>query len=586
MELFITPLEMEKTAYIRVSENPTEWTRDVMEQFYNAFPYFMSFPVRVEFKQRDEQKGYAVGAIHIENGSGIVVPVVIKNRELFPFDLAIFNGTVMPLNDYTIQSYLSGKSPFQRTVSRETGDITALLFNAGNIGYTREMPMETYKAAELLDTVLPLTTPAEREAVLKTAADERVAEGYKQNGTANLILKIAAATTADVDIKSTVEEQVHKSIDRDIWYIYKSGEFEYRGIFGNSKVDDPLEFEMNVDDVAAMGAFVKTSAMTKVAEENKLAMMALLPIENSDRSLVVFDNHDYIEMPNRSLGQTKVAFFEAKPDLIEMGAYGTIQLDENTFSTPFTVDRFWAEGKTQHVEGSTVLNKVAYATHPSIKETINDGNVTWLPENAIFFKLATCQKSMNGTNAVAKNKVIKTAGGYLVDGTELSSYVKTTQPIELHKAAWALVQCGASETDVTKLASMHDGDTLYIYDELKTPISDVVNKIVDTYHQECVEAAAKVAHISKNFVKEASLIPDLPTVDKVLALNFVNKDSIGAFIQALPTLESAMFSVADMLIKARVGVELVSEGALRKVMFGLSDIVQVLKGVTTLKGDK
>lgn len=583
MELFITPLQFEKTAYIRVNENPTEWTRDVMEQFYNSFPYFMSFPVRVEFKQRDDQKGYAVGAIRIENGSGISVPIVIKNRELYPFDIAVFNGQIMPLNDYTIQSYLSGKSPFQSTVSRETGDTTTLLFNAGNIGYTREMPMETYKAASLLEQVLPNTTPAEREEVLKTAADPRVAEGYKQNGTAEAILKIAASTA---DAKpADIAEKVQALFDRDIWYIYKKADFEYRGIFGNSKVDDPIEFEMSVDDVAKMGQYIKTASTVKVAEAEDLTKIAgVFPLENSDASLVVFEDNDYVEVPTRLLqGHVKLA----SPSKIAIGETGTFQLDEKTFSTPFVVERFWSEGdgRTQHVEGSTSLKKVAYATHPSVTEKVFDAatGITWLPNNAPFFKLANCQKTTGNTKG-SKNKVVKTAGGFVLDGEQLSSYIGTTQPVDMHKAAWALVQCGATETDVTKIAHMREGDTLFIYDELTVPEFSVAKNAAAT-EKELAAKAAEVKKISRNFIKEASAVTDLPTVDKVLALNFVNKDTIGTFIQAMPVLENAMFHVADMLAKARIGVELVNEGALRKIMFGLSDIVQVLKGVSTLKGN-
>lgn len=587
MELFNTPLTFEKTAYIRVSENPAEWTRDVMEQFYNSFPYFMSFPVRVEFKQRDEQKGYAVGAIHIENGSGLSIPIIIKNRELYPFDTAFYQGTVLPLNEYTIQTYLSGKSPFQRTVPRETGDMSTLLFNAGSMGYTRESSMETYKSASvvegsLLDEVLPNTSAAEREAFLVSASDERVAEGYKQNGTANAILKIASATADHKE--EPAQERARVLLDRDIWYIYKKAEFEYRGIFGNSKIDDPIEFEMNDIEARQLGTLVKTSAVMNKTANDTTCAVASLPIANSDRTLVVLNNNDYISINNLDAKPFE-KLSSASASTINVGDYGTFELHDGLYAEPFQVNHIIKEGATTHIHTSSALTKTAFALNPNIDSTYTENGVTWLPVDRKFVKLGKCVPANKGEMRQPKNKVIKTAGGFVVSGTELGQYVKTSEPIELHKAAWALVQCGSPEDNVTKLAAMREGDVLYILDELQLPASNI-EKIAAEYNAEMDKAAKEVKAISRNFVKEASVVPDMPTIDKVLALNFVNKDTIGTFIQALPTLEDAMFRLADMLVKARIGVEILEEGAIRKLMFGLSDVIQVLKGVSTLKGDK
>ena len=588
-QLFITPLQFEKTAYMRVSENPSEWTRDVMEQFYNAFPYFMSFPVRVEFKQRDDQKGYAVGAIHIENGSGLVIPVVIKNRELYPFDTCIYQGTVMPLNDYTINSYLSGKSPFQKTVSRDVGDITSLLFNAGNIGNTREMPMETYKTAEsLLDIVLPNTSISERKLVLQEAGEEQVAEGFKQNGTAGVILKIASETHDNVE-GSTVQDQISKAIDRDIWYIYKSGEFEYKGVFGNSKINDPREFELSTEDVETIGSMIKTIPMNKVASAAPVELVSALPIENANETLflVAGDNNDYVRVASEHFnGMDKVASMPPAGNPVEIGKTGSFELSPNSYSVPFTVEHIWTKGAEKHIEGATSLEKVAYILRPGIKDAFRDGfNNVWLSPDTKFVKLGKQCGTHTGSMKAPSNKIIKTAGGYVLSGEQLGQYIGTTQPVDLHKAAWAMVQCGASEDAVTKLASLREGSEQIIWEELTLPVSSI-DKIAAQYVRESLDEYAKIKSLSRNFIKEASAITDMPTVDKVLALNFVNKDTIGAFIQSLPQIEAAMFAVADMLVKARVGIEIINEGALRKVMFGLSEIVQVLKGVSTLKGDQ
>ena len=66
-------------------------------------------------------------------------------------------------------------------------------------------------------------------------------------------------------------------------------------------------------------------------------------------------------------------------------------------------------------------------------------------------------------------------------------------------------------------------------------------------------------------------------------INFVNKDTLGSFIQSVPLLENAAFTLADLLVKSRLGVQLVDEAAIRKVMFGLLEVVEVLKGAKGVK---
>jgi hypothetical protein len=590
MELFIKPVEFEKTAYSRVSENPAEWTRDVMEQFYNVFPYFMTYPVRVEFTQKDEQKGYAVGSIKIETGAQLAVPIIIKNRELYPFDVCIFNGATLPLTNYTINTYLSGKSPFQRSVSRDQGDITTLLFGQGGLGYMKEMPIESYKMAEavdpsisLLDLVLPHTSSDERQAVLQlVASDDSIAEGFKRNGTGSAVIKIASSIAEPVLEKAA--EKVEVLLDRDIWYISKTGEFEYRGIFGNSRVDDPKEFEMSAVDVEKVGSLVKCAAREVKKEHLQHKPVAVLPIRNSNRAMVLLENGDYVEIPQQMYIDAPVRItMEApgqKPELRKVGCFKI----GNEYTEPFEVTAMWKTGGVTHIEGTTSLERTSYALLDGVEEPYSEHDVLWLPGNTKFVKLGKCHEA-KAVMKQPRNKVVKTAGGFVMKGPELGGYVGTMEPVSHIKAAWALVQCGADEADVEKLASMREGQELEIWNELELPKTSAT-KIAAEYEAALNSESVRIRALAKNLVKEASVIPSEPTVDKVLALNFVNKDSIDVFTSSLPMFESLVMSVADMLLKTRLGVQVVEEIALRRVMFDLLEIIEVLQGVVTVKESK
>ena len=571
MELFIKPVEFEKTAYLRVSENPTEWTRDIMENFYNEFPFFINYPVRVEFKQRDEQKGYAVGVIHVEHANGIVVPIIIQNRELFPFDVCILNGQTLPLTNYTINAYIAAKTPFMSTVKRETGDITTMLFNSGGMGYMREMPTETYKTAEisLLDKVLPNTSEDERKTVLNQIADERVAEGFKINGNTGIVMKIAACTSSPTEMEKTASI-VEKLLNKDIWYIYKEGEFNYHGLFGNHSVNDTFECDLNAEEVAAFkGNLVKTAVEEKEKTDGETPI-ATLSVVGADHDLAVMEDGRYVKVPK---GVLKHVPNKAKLGDPVKEHVGAMKLGEAGFTQPFYVDSVVTVNGITYVDGSSSLQKFAFAITDDPYVCSTEDGYFYVNHNS-FVKLG---KEETAKSNVGKKgyQVKKTSGGYISD-------IFGSNPIDEHQAAWSLVQHGATTDDITNLGAMKEGDIAFIQGEALNP-STTINKIAAEYDALVKEECDTIKSLCKNFIKEASIIPDNPTVDKVLALNFVNKDTLGSFIQSVPLLENAAFTIADLLVKARLGVQLIDESALRKVMYGLLEIIEVLKGAKGVK---
>ena len=579
MELFIKPLEFEKTAYLRVSENPTEWTRDILEAFYNAFPYFVNYPVRIEYKQKDEQKGYAVGTIHIDHAEKVIVPLIIKNRELYPFDVAIIGGQTIPLTNYTIEAYIAKKSPFMQTIKRETGDITTMLFNSGGMGYMREMPSETYKTAALLDIVLPNTSEEERKAVLNEIADEHVAEGFKQNKTGSCVIKIASCDTKAPEIQKTAE-RVEALLDKDIWYIYKNGEFSYRGLFGNHLVSDTWEVDMTQDEVDAFkGRLIKTAVgshkLPKIEMDAKdHAPVTLLKIDGEDGSLAILEDGSYVRIPSDVKHEIPLKNMHLQPkigDPIKKYDEGAMKVGE-AFVGPFKVDYVFQENGVTYVDGSSALRKYAFALHEDAVGGTNENGYVWTKPGS-FIKLGKEQQLVDLLGSPAKNRISKTADGWSHNGQN---------PMDIHKTTWNLIQHGVSDDELEDISHMKEGDLYYIQSEAVDPKTNV-EKIASEYDAECEKESCIIKTLARNFTKEASGIPDVPTVDKVLALNFVNKDTINTFIESTPLFEQAAFTMADLLTKARLGVQIVEEGALRKVMFGLLEIVEILKGIGGIK---
>jgi len=80
-----------------------------------------------------------------------------------------------------------------------------------------------------------------------------------------------------------------------------------------------------------------------------------------------------------------------------------------------------------------------------------------------------------------------------------------------------------------------------------------------------------------NLIKEASVLDDALTADKVLGLGFLNAENVATFVDLLPGLEYALSKIAEMLMASRVGLKDIPEVALERMMIALEDVIQGLK---------
>lgn len=107
-----------------------------------------------------------------------------------------------------------------------------------------------------------------------------------------------------------------------------------------------------------------------------------------------------------------------------------------------------------------------------------------------------------------------------------------------------------------------------------TLLSQLHNKMVKQAH---IILKNFPYHLRQNLVKEASVIDDADTADKVLAMNFINPENISTFAKYLPDLDEASKKLAELLLAVRLGVGSVDEGAVERAMKGLESVIDGLK---------
>jgi len=86
--------------------------------------------------------------------------------------------------------------------------------------------------------------------------------------------------------------------------------------------------------------------------------------------------------------------------------------------------------------------------------------------------------------------------------------------------------------------------------------------------------------ISKLLLKEASVINDEETVDKVLSLGFIRPDNLKTFSNYLPELEKTTNKLADLLFASRCGLSQMPEQALESAMRNTDQIISGLRNLS------
>lgn len=628
-DLFIQPVQLEKTAYSRVSDNPMEWTGNVMERFYNQFPYFANSQVSVSFSQKDEQKGYALGHITITEGPGLTVPIIIKDRELYPFDVAIMGGNIVPLTETTLQLYAQTPNAFMRTVKPDAGDITTSLFNQSHsqvitptyitenykqasakvepeeqaavikgsaLDATKSvMPKphvpvapvqpttptsEIGKKASLLDKISHTITQQMKDSFMNNIQkNASLVEGFKRNGTAGLILKIATLSPGKADYR----ERLRNELDRDIQYIYKTGSHEWTAKFGSSKVDDTVTMTIN-NDAAQRIEHVKTAA-TEPAEFNAPGYTARGMVKVAGANVVVLDNNDYIYTPC----PCKEASITSALEVTEPSVTKTATFVHPGIEFPlFEVTRVYTDNGKERVETFDGMHKVAYSRMKGIDAPTAQDGVVYIPAEATFLKLGNAVQLMSVADMSRSNNNVVSyvdVDTYTLAGDVFNEHLKkTAKAQDLHSTAWTMLQVGATKEDIEKVAALKIGESHAIRAALSVPAS--FDKVAEAWAAQHDALATRINVLAKDLTKEASLITDSPTVDAVLALNFVNKNNIREFADSIPLLNDVSKRLADMLLKTRIGVQLIDESVLRRTMLGVVDVIEALSGVSNLAANK
>ena len=580
--------EITKTASKKVSDNPAEWSKQALEYFYDQYPKAIGQPVHVQFKEKNPKKGYAVGSIQIGPFS---VPILINSFVMAPHDMAIrSDGIMVPFNTEVIDLTMAGASPFMqidprsKDINNYTTFDRALAYAGAAPG--SDMVEDSSKVGAVLTAIEKLgcvTVAGKKHIADVIKSDDMISLSYRQNEAArNTLGKIAQLRTVD---NINVHETLRKSYPRDIQYIHKVANFEYEMILGSSEVDDPIVVQVPEEKLANYD-MIKLAPREKIAAKyvNRDKIGSLLPLRQGE-ALFITKTGEYVRIQGdfkKSAGNFETA---GMPHPGDFGLFA-IEDDKSGYvgvSDPFNVIKVASTPLSMKIEGHIAFNErnfeIVRAENTDLAAHEAEKNASYVPGNAVFIKLGkeiNAEKVIPDFAANTHNIMALAGDAYVWNSPVLKKYASDhnlmgSEHSQL-ETTWALIQTGADESTINKLGELTSGNSMNIDIRLKNVplMQDLSDKVASAYDSG--------AYDSSYWTKLAAWMPEETSVDAILSLNFLNKNTIKEFVELIPLFEDAAHELSRLLLGVRMGLRNIDESPIVEAVQALSKVIMMLYG--------
>lgn len=574
--LFVQPLEFEKTALKeKLSSNYSEWPEEIINYFHEEYPKLANLPISLDFTEQDGEKGYAVGSLTV--GGKVALPFVAKEFVLASFDVAIFEESVVPFNEHTVDLLFSNESAFSGLSREENLDTVKRLFSTSlhNIDTIE-------KRSSVIEKISKGITKEAKDSFMEKVAQYE--EYFRSNDTWDVVEKIAALEPESMVMD---EDLAKNSLPRDIYMIEKTGKFEYTAFLGSSKVDALEKVVISPGHVKEAELFLEKSAAVKQYQELEVTSdivktADILDFDGSETGLELQtdDSLNYKVASCKKPHKKKQAKNKTKLTQVKQGSYGTFIFDEGV-SKPLYVEKI-AKISGQILatvfDGLDTSSLVFDENIKTASASKDSGTDFYLPFDTEFEELGHLKESMVNLegNMQTPHSVSRDSNTYYFSGPVFSKYAELGHQVEdlnSTDAKWLMLQTGVSPLELEKIALDKKGKH-YFQSELSCPMS--FNEYLDDQN----EKIAKELHIFEDeeldLIKNAATLAEKGTVDAVLSLNFLSKKNVAYYIEAVPLYEEALSHLARLLLGSRLGFQQISEDAIKEAMESLSKVVRSL----------
>jgi hypothetical protein len=597
-------------AEIRMTDDSEKWPVQVASMLHKSVPYLTNYAVQIELDRVNDERGYAYGTAKVSNkyekpnadSRSAIIPIIIKDRMLKPFDIFIIEDKKKPLTEEALNSFLFRTETVEMTDRKPTDRDTTMQWTAptdrfsafgnirgrmGGVGGSATMKM-----ASILDIVTPPRAYVEKLATSLGSSYELKTALFNNPAFASSIEKVlSSAPEAPVDEQFQPSCAQVEKLDRNTFSLTTAhkdaydpeqvvlstkeaaeiiGDLAYRMKVGEALtyIDDPvidreLPFYQPVEKV---GYYSCVASSQKNIVDG--AVVKISYFNGGDSWLFIGANSFAIQNELVGVKTAEVADLGLGVD----GTFGIFTSNEWS-SEPLQIE--YMVGNTYHCK--TATQNIKLTEESAITYPVKIASATWLIPPSDFVSLPKNEISLeDDANKTLELTAIKTAATalrvsryndiYTIDGAPVSN-LKLGE-LSQKQAQFILGVCGLQMPEIEDFGSVLFKNAHTVV--TKQSIKDVMSK----------EAASLVKYwpeISVDLTKMASLLQDGDTIDSVLSLGMITPDTVIEFINGIPKLEDSADKLADLLLHIRVGMSTVPEVAVEACMRNLVQIIKKLK---------
>jgi hypothetical protein len=192
--LFVEAPEIQDRSLTKLENDFNAWPEEIIQKLRERVPQSANLNTMVKFMKKDEENGTATGSVVIHSAdTAVTVPVIVKDFTLFPLDVMIAKGKLLPLTQDYFNAIISKNDVFERIEEYPSYGGLGRFEDANlwNAIYPPSLGRYAYASAgyPMLDLLSDHIDGAPLKEWIK--ANPEYAMGFYKNGHAPLIKKLA-----------------------------------------------------------------------------------------------------------------------------------------------------------------------------------------------------------------------------------------------------------------------------------------------------------------------------------------------------------------------------------------------------------
>lgn len=626
----------------RMGDNVDEWPQEITQEAYKQIPYLSDFEVNVVLDKVDEQKGFAYGSIDLRPKSAmnqeeqqhsplekVHVPIVVKDNMLHPMDIFLVGKQFAHLTEGRLRSALFRPEEFDVPRTRPfdpslVHDLHPPIRSGGGIktgsaeleyvpllpqlqGQVRQDHIDRLKTAcqdpslhsHIVNGGEGTRAAFESALSLETSDRVKVASVVKDSIRPNVVQIKALldgnflVKRANSDMFLPQEETIPLDVANDL-----AGEEDITAMAeGDGTItaspDAPVKETMNAEEVTVADAF----GLYKVQDTNGSSLIGwvfpqLLSMDMEPMPLSLFTNGSQHAVQEGIAGVMAGKATDL-PKGVPQGYGALYYIDHGTAKAfvPMTVNSSMRDpsGTLKFVATDDMGNHFTFYFSDAMRTVVKVGGsdycvpsqVNWMPLKGSTELVSNPMGfSKTASTYAGKAELIGDKDVFTWRGPAVAKLASAqTKFLDRADAEFIGVALGVSPGFIKEaLGRAAKGEVMDFQDlRVITPFHEKMAAAKESVKKDLADMPMPIHNYF--LAKEASLMEDALTADKILGLGFLNAENVSTFIEMIPQLESTSSKIAEMLLASRIGMKDVSEVALERMLKALDDVIRGLKSL-------